>query len=278
MAAFSYRFLTIWGIPVKIHLSLIVLLVLVALLAGLTSGLVGIAWNLLLVVLVFASILLHELAHSLVALAKGARVRQITLLFIGGAAQMESIPSRPADELLLAAAGPAFSLALAAALGLAGAHVPLAPIFPAPWTHRPVNIVTFVAAMNVGLAAFNLLPAFPMDGGRIFRALMSPRIGRLAATFVASRLGRLLAIAMGIVGWIHARDGWWALLPIAFFIFRAAGMEYRMVAQEDLLRRAAAAGPAWGGFRDTSGGAVIVGPPPYGAAGDTSVPLREQRR
>jgi len=110
----SFKIATAWGIPIRIHISLIALLALVGIWAKAQEGWPSALWNVSLLAAVFASITLHELAHSLVAMRKGVRVRDITLLFIGGAAQMEEIPRKPADEIQVAIAGPLFSLGLAA--------------------------------------------------------------------------------------------------------------------------------------------------------------------
>ena len=230
----SYKLARVWGIPIKVNITLIALLLLIGIAAEMTEGVAGLVRNLLLIVAVFASIALHELAHSFVALRKGCRVREITLLFFGGAAQMERIPTRPRDEFQMAGAGPAFSLLLGALCWSLGAFMPLHPAFYGSWVGHELNILQFVGMMNFGLAGFNLLPAFPLDGGRIFRALMTRRIGRLPATFVASRVGRLFALGMGMYGLTHYdADGWWILVPIAVFVYIAAGKEYAMAVEQE---------------------------------------------
>jgi Zn-dependent protease len=263
----SVKIGSVWGIPIRIHISLVALLVLVAIAAATVGGLGGIFWNLAVLVLVFASIALHELAHSLVAIRKGCRVRDITLLFIGGAAQMEEIPRRPADEIQMAMAGPLFSLAIAAlGLGL-GPLLSLPPLLPSLWSSRPINLVQFAGQVNLTLALFNLLPAFPMDGGRILRALLSRRIGRLPATFVASRLGRLAAILMGLAA---LRYGFWQLVIIAVFLFRAAGREFELVLNESILSAFFPDAPT---AEEEDEEEVHIGPPPYGRSPPSCAPL-----
>jgi Zn-dependent protease len=222
----------------------------------------------LLVELGFAvSIVLHELGHSLVAIRKGCRVRSITLTFIGGAAQMERIPTRPLDELVMAAAGPAVSVALGMALILTGARVPLGDVYPP----MGLNILQFLGTVNIGLAVFNLIPSFPMDGGRILRSLLARRMGRLRATFIAARLGRIIAVFFGLSGYfgiqgvIPARD--WGLIAIAFFVFIAAGNEYRMVRMQEAARSGfnpfGVPFPGSGRASELDSDDVVVSPPPY---------------
>jgi Zn-dependent protease len=227
----SFNLITLFGIPVRIHISLVALLGIVGITGWHLEGFEGVFWNLSLLTAIFGSIVLHELAHSLVAVRKGCRVREITLLFIGGAAQMEEIPRKPADEIQMAAAGPLFSIVLGSLAWFGGPWVPLPANMPSLAGQHPLNLIQLAGQINFSLALFNLLPAFPMDGGRIFRALMSRKIGFLPATFVASRLGRVAAIIMGIVGF---RNGWWGLMIIAVFLFRAAGREFDYVLQQEL--------------------------------------------
>ncbi len=228
----SYKLFSAFGIPIRIHLSLIALLGIVAALGwSMQESGASILFNLALLGIVFTSIALHELAHSLVAIRKGCRVREITLMFVGGAAQMEDIPRKPADEIQVALAGPLFSILLGALALAGGAYLPLKAFLPSLWTDHPINLLQFTGQINLTLAVFNLLPAFPMDGGRVFRALISRKIGFLPATFVASRLGRVFAIIMGIVGF---RNSWWSLLIIAIFLFRAAGQEFDYVLRQEL--------------------------------------------
>lgn len=248
----SYRIATAFGIPIRVHISLLIMVLFLIMDFGLIMGLlieIGLA----------ASIVLHELGHSLVAIRKGCRVRQITLMVIGGAAQMERIPTRPLDEFLMAIAGPAVSLALGLAGFFLGGRVPLPQMYP-----YPVNILQFLGLINLGLTFFNLLPSFPMDGGRVLRALLTPRMGRLKATFIAARLGKIMAICFGLYAFL-SRPTKWILVAIAIFVYIAAGNEYRFVEMQERAR-------GFGGFSPddddpTEGGAgddqVSIGPPPY---------------
>jgi len=262
------------GIPIKIHVSLL-LLVLLFVLHVSSQG----AGAVLLVLIdsagIFASIALHELGHSFVAIRKGCRVREITLMFMGGMARMERLPSRPLDEFQMAAAGPAVSLCL----GLAGffggrelARHGLAYVG---------SVVYILGVANFFLAGFNLLPSFPMDGGRLLRSALTPRLGRLRATFVAARLGKLLAVLFGVYAVIGRPGNWIILLAIAIFVYTAAGREYRYVEQQETAKR----GAFW--FRPpfetpVSGppdenNEVIVGPPPYEKGPGVHTELHDER-
>lgn len=222
----SYRVGRVFGIPIKVHFTL--LLVIPYLLAQLGRADLGVFWGLLTIVGLFTSVALHELGHSFVALHKGIRVRQILLLPIGGVAQLEAVSPRPKDELQIAIAGPIVSVLLFFTL------VPIASIF---WRLHLVPLATMayiLCIVNFFMAAFNLIPSFPMDGGRIFRAWLTPRVGKLRATYIASRIGKTLAVIFGILGLFYSFL--WVL--IALFVYFAAGAEYRMVQMEELSRRA----------------------------------------
>jgi Zn-dependent protease len=207
-----------------------------------------------------ASIILHELGHSLVAIRKGCRVRRITLMVIGGAAQMERIPTRPLDEFLMALAGPMVSLTLGLLGFFGGGRLPLPPVHP-----YPVNVVQFLGLINLGLTFFNLLPSFPMDGGRVFRALLTPKLGRLRATFVAARLGKIMAICFGLYAFLSTPRKW-ILVAIAIFVYVMAENEYRHVEMQERGKGRGGFPPcgddAWGnGANDDK---VSISPPPYG--------------
>lgn len=267
MFSSAYRIATVYGIPIRLHLSLVLLLPLLVWDFGLVGGLVyGAA--------LLGSIVLHELGHSVVAIRKGCRVRQILLLPIGGAAQMDSIPRRPWDELQMALAGPAVSLVLFGLLVYGGALLPLAangPFFRA----LPLNAVQEIGVLNGVLAVFNLLPAFPMDGGRVLRALLAQRWGRLTATRVAARVGRVIAVLMmaaSVRVWLLGY-GFSMLLVVGAFIFWAAGAEYRAVRHQEWLRL-----QRWGEWpweaSAYDGDRVSVSPPPYRRGPSEEVPLR----
>jgi len=183
-------------------------------------------------VLFFFTLLLHEMAHSLVAMRFGTKIHSITLFFFGGLAMMEDIPRSPDKEWRIAIAGPLMSLALGVLFLFV--YMGLKALEPA---YRPVAILVLtIGLFNGALAVFNLLPAFPMDGGRILRALLAKRMSFLKATKRAALIGKLFAFALVIMGF--SRDpftfiltGEWRLnlwLPLlAIFLFMAATEEER---------------------------------------------------
>ena len=250
----SYHLTKVLGIPIKVHLTLIIFLPTIAMQIAKVTGIQSVAWGLLAAVGLFASVAFHELGHSLVALSKGIRVREILLLPIGGLAQLDRMPDQPRDEFEIALAGPAASLVLALGFGL------LAWLSGGAESGLVAYTWYVLSGMNWMLALFNLLPSFPMDGGRIFRAWLSPRIGRIAATRVAAKTGRVLAILFGLVGLLPPVN--FMLILVAVFVYLAAGAEYRMVVAQEQLRR------PFGPFTGTPTGVddeppFVVGPPPY---------------
>ncbi len=266
---FSFRIAKLFGIPIRVHITLILFAPLIVRYQGLPLG-AGLA----LLSLIFASIALHELGHSLVARAFGCRVREILLLPFGGVAQLESMPRRPLYEFLVAVAGPAVSLLLAAGcLGVTWAW-PVTPGAPV-WLQYCAVLLKFTGYANLVLLLFNLLPAFPMDGGRVFRAALTPWLGRLRATRWASRLGRLSAAGFGVWAVMGREHTDWMLLVIAVFLYLVAGQEYRSV-QADELRRAQQWNNPWTPGAEPPDGVdrVVVSPPPYARGGREELPLR----
>jgi stage IV sporulation protein FB len=246
----------VFGIPIKVHITLWIVLPLIAMNMSQGMGRFALFWGLLAAIGLFSSVALHELGHSLVAIRKGCRVREILLLPIGGMAQLERMPRSPKDEFQVAIAGPAVSFALA----LIGGTIAL--FFGVLGLEHLSFVLGLLAAINLMLALFNLLPSFPMDGGRIFRAWMTPRVGRLEATRKAAKTGRFMAILFGIFAVLPPFS--LILLAIAVFIYLAAGAEYRMVQMQE------GAGPMrFGQWAQRSSppqsddNGVFVSPPPY---------------
>ncbi len=272
----SLQVARVWGIPIKLHITLLIVVYLAISVFGWVGGLVFEA--------LFATcIALHELGHSIVAIRKGCRVREITLLILGGVAQMESIPTRPLDEFLMALAGPAVSLLVGAGLLAFARFVDIPHIaLKSPWELR--SLIAFLGGANILLAVFNLLPAFPMDGGRVLRALLSSRIGRLRATLIASRVGQIVAVGFGLVGYFgvpgYVRPYNWLLVAVAFFIYTAAGNEYRAERIKSMLR---AQGYACTSDEEPSTepageNEVVISPPPYEKGPASRTEIRPERR
>jgi Zn-dependent protease len=217
------------GIPVRLHLTFLLILPLFAYLMaqayfsrpGEAPDAVGWMWGALLAVGLFASVLAHEFAHSLMALREGVGVRHITLLPIGGVSAFESIPREPGKELRITLVGPLTNFVIGAPL-LALFYV---GVVPAGVPHLAVFVLA-LGALNVAIGAFNLLvPAFPMDGGRILRAALAMRMDRVKATRVASLVGQGLALLMAGFGFLSFGTGGWLLVVIAFFVFMGARSE-----------------------------------------------------
>jgi Zn-dependent protease len=203
----SWRLGRVLGFPVEINLSFLLLLAVVFIGYG---GLAGV----LVVCLAFASVLVHELGHALVARRLGVHVSGIELSFFGGAAKMVQMPRSADHEIAIAAAGPAVSLMLAGAgFGLGAAlHSPLL------WNIGFVNLI---------IAGFNLIPALPMDGGRILRALLTRRMDFVRATDTAVTVSRVFAIAFGVFGLVN---GWYQLVVLAPLLWMM-GTRERMLAR-----------------------------------------------
>lgn len=193
----------ILGFPVKIHFTLLLLLGFIGLAGG---GLAGVV----LTTLVFASVLAHELGHSVVARRLGVQMVGITLYPFGGMAQMAQMPRSNRDEMLIAAAGPAVSLLLGLGLGAA-------------WFLTGLPLLGQLAAINAVLGVFNLVPALPMDGGRIFRAALSTKLGFLPATRIATTVARAVAVLFGVIGLFSNA----MLVVIAVMVWWMAGTELR---------------------------------------------------
>ena len=208
---YSLRLGRVAGIDIRVHVSFLLLLGLVAL--GSTApdgpGLVaGIGW----LAALFACVVVHELAHSLVAQRHGIVVTEIDLLPIGGVSQMAQLPEDPGVELRIAAAGPAASAALALVFGLSAALAG-ADLWP-PDLYRG-DLLARLAWVNLLLAAFNLLPALPLDGGRVFRAVLEEHSDRRRATAIAAQVARVLAVVMMVAGVLV--NVW--LLLIGLFVY-----------------------------------------------------------
>ncbi len=185
-------------------------------------------------VLLFASVLFHEFAHSFMALSRGLKVDSITLFIFGGAAALKSEPKRPSDEFFIAVVGPASSLFLAVVFFTLSSVLP--PDLPAQ------RLAFFLGGMNAVLALFNLLPGFPLDGGRVFRALVWAITGSMRkGTTIASFVGQVFAfgfIALGIYILFNGSflGGVW-LVFIGWFLNGAAAANRRNVTQEEALRQ-----------------------------------------
>jgi Zn-dependent protease/CBS domain-containing protein len=213
-----------------VHITFLLLLLFVGLFAEHAEGRGAGPFAMLMIVLIFGCVVLHEIGHSLVARHFGVQVRSIVLLPIGGVSQMEDIPDDPTEEILIAIAGPAVSVFLALCflvlnlLLYSGAGIQSLNVFSP-------NILSNLFWMNIILAVFNLLPAFPMDGGRVVRGLLALRINKLKATRIAVGIGQFFAIFLFFFGLLY--NIWLSL--IALFIYIGASGEERATEMKILL-------------------------------------------
>jgi Zn-dependent protease len=217
----SWKLGRVAGIDVFVHPSFL----LVLLLPG--------VWEigLLTMVAVFGCVLLHELGHALMARRFGINTQDITLYPIGGVARLERMPRAPGAELLIALAGPAVNFAIVAALVVLG----VLGLDGGGFSPELGLFVDQMLLINLGLGLFNLIPAFPMDGGRILRALLSGLTGRATATMIAATIGRTLAIVFGVVSLLVTHN--LVHVALAAFIFLAARAEEAQVLSEERRRR-----------------------------------------
>lgn len=217
--AWTLRLGTVAGIPIRIHFTFLLLLPWIAFVSNGNMTLITIIY----VLGLFSCVLLHELGHSIVAQKFGLKVNEIVLYPIGGVARMEELPAKM-QELIVALAGPAVNVVIAAVI----LTVLTAIGKLAPWSATLYTTNGFwwqkVAGANIVLALFNLIPAFPMDGGRVLRAILAMRIGQVHATDIAASVGQFLAIVFGFVGIFESP----MLIIIAFFIYLGAGQEAAM--------------------------------------------------
>jgi len=234
MLGWSINLFRIRGIQLALHGSFLLLLAYVAW-EGWSSGggFEGAAWSVAILGAFFTCVVLHELGHCFAAMHFGIGVRRILLMPIGGMAEFESIPREPSRELIITLAGPAVNFAIAGLLWLVAG-------LPAGWSvwsfgDFEANLAGFAGLLlhwNLLMGCFNLAPVFPMDGGRILRALLAIRMPYIRATFWAASVGKVLAViaALLAVFWFKAY-----LTAVLFaFIFFAGETEYRAVRRREL--------------------------------------------
>ena len=232
----AFKILTLWGIPIRVHFSFLLVLPLLALLFSRAfQGGAGVyLWGLGLALALFLAVLVHELAHCAYALRQGGEVSDITLMMIGGVSRITRMPEGHRHEALMALAGPATSLGLGVLL------LGMAALLGGTGLVNPRSALANLGTINLVLGLFNLLPAFPMDGGRILRATLTGKLGRVRATQVAGLVGRSFAVLFGVVGLfgIPGVLGWSPfLLLIAVFVYMGAASESREVLLQSQLAR-----------------------------------------
>ncbi len=226
----SYKLATFAGIPVKLHWSFGLLVITLLFLEYRDhQSIYGVGFMALYIIILFLCVVLHEYGHALTAKRYGIKTRDIILSPIGGLARLEDIPEAPIKEFNIAIAGPLVNLAIAAGIAiliyLRG--LPFIPDFVSIVDlYNPTGLLSLVLVVNLALFVFNLIPAFPMDGGRILRALLSIKLDRVVATRVAMYIGRILAVGM----FVFAIYSWGMVLAvISVFVWYTSGAEYQNI-------------------------------------------------
>jgi Zn-dependent protease len=234
------KIFSVGGVPIRLHWTFFLALPYIAFAMALrftafaahaqasapTLVLPPIVWGLVLAVLLFVCVLLHELGHVATALAEGARVRGVTLMLLGGVSYIEGMPHTDRTEAKVAIVGPLVSFALAA--GAYGLFVVGRTILPADAKFG----LYYLAQINVAIGVFNLLPAFPLDGGRVLRSLLGGRFGLARGTTIAATVGKVFAAAMAVVGIV---SGNLMLLLISLFLWVGAEAEARSATMREAL-------------------------------------------
>lgn len=228
MLGWSINLFRVFGIQLAVHASFFLLLAYWGYQGWQEGGAIGMAYSVGLIVLFFGCVILHELGHSLTARRYGIRTPRILLLPIGGVAEMERIPRKPSEELLITIAGPAVNFVLVAVL------------LPFTWQalfgadevseYSLLGMTSQLVVANLIMGVFNLAPVFPMDGGRIFRALLAIKLPYVRATWWAVMVGRVLAIPLII--WSLYTDH--VMRAVLFtFILMAGNTEYQIVLRRE---------------------------------------------
>lgn len=220
------------GTEIRIHLTFLLLLAWIGVAHGMVGGTSAAVQGVIFICLIFLCVLLHEFGHVFAARRYGVQTPDITLLPIGGVARLERIPDKPAEELVVALAGPAVNVAIAAVLFLLLGGLPSTDAAASPQDPGH-DMLARLFWVNVTLVLFNLIPAFPMDGGRVLRALLALRFGNRRATEVAATIGQALAFAFGLFGLLGGAP---LLVFVALFVWLGAAAESQAVQMRELSR------------------------------------------
>ena len=230
----SFRIARVWGIEVRVHVTFLLLLAFFAF-AGYRQGEArGALMTTTFILLLFLCVLLHEFGHALAAARYGIKTPDITLLPIGGVARLQRMPDKPWQELVVAIAGPLVNVVIAAGLFLGGLGRSVGGLDQLADAQSPArDLLGTLMRVNVALVLFNLIPAFPMDGGRVLRALLAMRMNYARATRVAATVGQVLAFGFAFWG---LTSGNFLLVLIAIFVYFGAGQEATAAQMRDLAR------------------------------------------
>jgi Zn-dependent protease/CBS domain-containing protein len=217
------------GIQLRIHITFLLLIAWLAFGYYAQGGSAVAASRVIFVLLLFLCVVLHEFGHAFAAKAFGINTPDITLLPIGGVARLERMPEEPVQELIIAVAGPLVNVVIALGLFVAGGFQALLN----PSNIEGGGLVAQLLTINIMLVLFNLLPAFPMDGGRVLRALLATRLSYARATQVAANVGQGFAFVFGFIGLLWNPF----LLFIALFVYIGASQEAALAQMKDVSRR-----------------------------------------
>lgn len=222
--AWSVHIGSIAGTAIRVHVTFLLFLAWIFISGYAGGGADAAVSALVFILLVFACVTAHEFGHIFTARAFGVPTPDVTLLPIGGVARLARIPEKPSEEFLVAIAGPLVNVAIAIILAVvAGAD--LSERHLVTIDSGQVSMVDRLAAVNIFLAVFNMIPAFPMDGGRVLRAVLALKLGHVRATEIAAKIGQLTAFALGFVGLFFNP----LLIFIAIFVYLAAASESQLV-------------------------------------------------
>ena len=228
--SWSLTLFRVGGSEIRIHITFLLILLWIGVSEFLAGGAASAGAGVAFVLAVFACVTSHELGHAFAARRYGISTPDITLLPIGGLAQLSRMPEKPSEEIVIALAGPAVNVAIALLLiALIGGGIDLASLESAGG-----DLLTRLIAVNVTLVLFNLIPAFPMDGGRVLRAALATRLGRGRATQIAALIGQGVAFFFGFAGLFSGNA---ILVFIAIFVYLAASAEAGEVGLMETARR-----------------------------------------
>lgn len=231
--AWSFSIGRLFGSDIRVHATFFLLLLWIGLVSYADAGLSGALTSVLFVIALFACVVAHEFGHALTARRYGIRTPDITLLPIGGMARLEKMPDQPRQEILVALAGPAVNLVIWLVIDLFLGPNGQSEVLVTLDQLTPQTFLGQLAAVNLFLAVFNLLPAFPMDGGRVLRALLQTRMPRPRATATAAQAGQVVAFLMAFAA---LATGNMILLLVAFFVFVAGNAESKDVSMRAATR------------------------------------------
>src|SRR6184192_87207 len=229
LMGWSLPILRVAGIQLRIHVTFLLLIAWLAFGYYAEGGSAAAAARVLFILLLFACVVLHEFGHALAAKAFGINTPDITLLPIGGVARLERMPEKPVQELVIALAGPMVNVVIALGLFVAGGS----QAFLNPSNVEGGGLIAQLLTINILLLLFNFLPAFPMDGGRVLRALLATRLSYARATQVAASIGQGFAFVFGFIGLIWNPF----LIFIALFVYIGASQEAALAQMKDVSRR-----------------------------------------